>query len=92
MIHLAIIFKAHHVDYCVKQHLDKDKYKGMDKDNTSKKGIRSTKTSHTSIILMYEVLGSPSDTEMNIVTRTNMTVRLTTTVASKKKGLKKLEM
>ena len=41
---------------------------------------------------MYEVLGSPSDTEMNIVTRTNMTVRLTTTVASKKKGLKKLEM
>ena len=38
---------------------------------------------------MYEVLGRLLETEINMVTRTNMEVRFTVTTASKKKSLKK---
>ena len=44
---------------------------------TSMKGMVRLKRSHTSIILIYEVTGRPPTTEMNMLVKTNITVRLT---------------
>ena len=50
---------------------------------TSTKGIRRVNKSQTSIILMYEVTGSPATTEMNMLVSTSITVRFTATADSK---------
>ena len=44
MIHLAIIFKAHHVNYCVKQHLEEEKHCIGRNKKTETKTKTKTKT------------------------------------------------
>ena len=53
---------------------------------TSKKGIIRLKMSQISTIFMYAVWGSWLVTPINIVVRTNIAVRLTVMIVSKKKS------
>ena len=55
----------------------------MQVSKTSMNGMVRLKRSHISIILMYEVTGRPATTEMNMLVRTNITVRFTDIADSK---------
>ena len=55
---------------------------------TSMNGTQRQKISHISIIFTYAVLGRLFDTLIKRVVRTSKLVRLTVTIASKKKALK----